>query len=173
MIKKFFPILVLLTFLGAALPARALTLELHSFPFPERRPVRLEMMPRSGAPAATMQAQVTYRKGQAQIEVNFEKMKPAILFGGDITCYVLWAVGRDGHAENLGELLTRKAAARLEFSTGKKEFSLLVTAEAFYLSGQPSELVALAQGTDSPLLVKGVGVGSEHFGEASQAGAGQ
>ncbi len=37
-------------------------------------------------------------------------MKPAILFGGDVTCYVLWAVTRDGTVENMGELWVRDAS---------------------------------------------------------------
>ena len=141
MLKKLLSFLLVSIVFGAWLPARAASMELHSMPFPERRPVYMDMMPRTGAPNAIMRAEVTYRKGQGRVEFSYENLKPAILFGGDVTCYVLWAVSRDGHAENLGEVLTRKASGRLPFSTGKKEFSLIVTAEAFYLAGAPSDLV--------------------------------
>ncbi len=141
MLKRLFPFLLVLVLTCAWLPARAASMELHSLSFPERRPVHVDMMPRTGAPNAVMRAEVTYKKGQGRVELSYDNLKPAILFGGDVTCYVLWAVSRDGHAENLGELLTRKASGRLTFSTGKKEFSLIVTAEAFYLAGAPSDLV--------------------------------
>jgi outer membrane protein OmpA-like peptidoglycan-associated protein len=132
---------LVLFFLASWLPVQAASIELHSFPFPEQRSVTVDMMPRTGAPVTAMKAEVLYKKGQARIELAFDQMKPAILFGGDVTCYVLWAVGRDGHAENLGEVLTRKKNDRLTFSTGKKEFGLMVTAEAFHLAGSPSEMV--------------------------------
>ena len=141
MLKRLLPFLLASVVIGAWLPARAASMELHSFSFPERRPVYVQMMPRTGAPNAVIRAEVTYKKGQGRVELSYENLKPAILFGGDVTCYVLWAVSRDGHAENLGELLTRKASGRLTFSTGKKEFALIVTAEAFYLAGAPSDLV--------------------------------
>ncbi len=141
MLKRLFPFLLVLVLTYAWLPARAASMELHSLSFPERRPIHVGMMPRTGAPNAIMRAEVIYKKGQGRVELYYEKLKPAILFGGDVTCYVLWAVSRDGHAENLGEVLTRKASGRLTFSTGKKEFSLIITAEAFYLAGAPSDMV--------------------------------
>ncbi len=107
MFKRLLPFLLGSVVIGAWLPARAASMELHSWPFPERRPVYVDLMPRTGAPNAVMRAEVTYKKGQGRIELSYDNLKPAILFGGDVTCYVLWAVSRDGHAENLGELLTR------------------------------------------------------------------
>jgi outer membrane protein OmpA-like peptidoglycan-associated protein len=123
----------------ATIPASAV--ELHVVQFPEKRPVQLPFTATSIAPAADIEAEVVYRQGQARIDLSYDDIKPAILFGGDITCFVVWAVTRDGQYENLGELWTRKLSGRLKFSTGKKNFALIVTAESFYLVGRPSELV--------------------------------
>jgi len=68
-------------------------------------------------------------------------MKPAVLFAGDVTCYVVWAVSRDGVAENLGELVVRDVKDEVTMSTAQKAFALLVTAEPYSLVQRPSSLV--------------------------------
>jgi hypothetical protein len=135
--------LTALVCLAVIAPAvKALPVELHNVQFPEKRQVDLSFRATQIAPAARIVAEVTYRQGQARIEMTYDAIKPAILFGGDVTCFVVWAVTRDGQTENLGELVTRKSSGKLTFSTGKKAFALLVTAESFYLVSQPSELVS-------------------------------
>jgi len=124
-----------------AAPLAAEAVELQSVAFPEKRLIELPIVNRPAAPAARVTAEVIHRQGQAKIEVSFSKMKPAILFGGDITCYVVWAITRDGKAENLGELLTPKSSGRLTFYSGQKNFALAVTAESYHLVSQPSELL--------------------------------
>jgi outer membrane protein OmpA-like peptidoglycan-associated protein len=134
--------LSILTCLTAALFATPTpAIPLQGMEFPEKRPVRLGFTATPIAPRAQLEAEVYYHDGQARIELDFDDMKPAILFGGDVTCYVVWAVTRDGQTENLGELVTRKRYGKMTFSTGKKTFALLVTAESYYLVGRPSELV--------------------------------
>ncbi|MCP3980092.1 MAG: OmpA family protein [bacterium] len=139
-----FPVLFVVVCLTLASPAGATepVVQLHDVTFPEKTPVSLSFKATPIAPAANLGADVVYRKGQARIELSYEAIKPAILFGGDVTCFVVWAVTRDGKAENLGELLTRKKSGKVTLSTGKKHFAMMVTAESFYLAGQPSELVA-------------------------------
>ncbi|HEX5854658.1 MAG TPA: OmpA family protein, partial [Thermoanaerobaculia bacterium] len=98
----------------------------------------------SATPAgATAEASVKFAGGQARIKVSFRAMEPAILFGGDISSYVVWAVTRDGVAENLGELIVSESndSGSQEYSTGKKQFALMVTAEPYDLVGKPAELV--------------------------------
>jgi hypothetical protein len=57
---------------------------------------------------------ILYDNGQASVKLNYEKMEPAVLFAGDISAFVLWAVTLDGSAENLGEAWpTRKAPRAL------------------------------------------------------------
>ena len=123
------------------LPAEAKTVELHAAQFPEQRMVELSFEATPIAPVAKLDADVYYRKGQARIELRFSSIKPAILFGGDVTCYVVWAVTRDGQIENLGELVTRRRSGKQDLSSGKKNFALMVTAESFFLVAKPSELV--------------------------------
>jgi outer membrane protein OmpA-like peptidoglycan-associated protein len=116
-------------------------LTLHQVTFPERAQVEVGFQRDTRAPDASMVAEVRHREGQANMEVRFRGMKPAILFGGDVTCYVLWAVTRDGTTENLGELWVRDDSETIEYSTGLKSFAMMVTAEAHSLVPAPSELV--------------------------------
>jgi outer membrane protein OmpA-like peptidoglycan-associated protein len=133
---------LLLTVAGLAVPqAAALEMTLHQATFPERKGVDIDFVGTARAPDARVRGDVRYSEGQAEIEVKFDDMKPAILFGGDVTCYVLWAVGRDGSVENLGELWVRGSDDKIETATGMKSFAMVVTAEAYPLVSRPSELV--------------------------------
>ncbi len=118
-------------------------LDLQVIRFPERRTVEFDMGQSAKIPAARIKAKVQFRSGQNRIEVKFERMKPAVLFAGDVTCYVLWAVNRDGGAENLGELWVRpeKDDDKLNFSTGLRTFALLITAESYSQVSKPSEMI--------------------------------
>lgn len=133
---------------AGALPLAASTEELHVIRFPERRDVEVEMQRSPRIPNAEMKAKVKFEEGQARIEIEYDNMKPAVLFAGDVTCYVLWAINRDGAAENLGELWVRpeKDEDKLKFSTGLRSFALLVTAEPYYQVARPSELVVFQNG---------------------------
>jgi outer membrane protein OmpA-like peptidoglycan-associated protein len=114
---------------------------LNQVTFPERNEIEIGFARDQRAPEATMIAEVKYREGQADMSIRFKEMKPAILFAGDVTCYVLWAVTRDGTAENMGELWVRETSDTIEYSTGQKSFAMMVTAEAHPLVSTPSELV--------------------------------
>ena len=78
---------------------------------------------------------------QARIELSFQHLQPAVLFGGQINSYVLWAITRDGVAQNLGELWGREESGKARFQTGLKEFAMLVTAEPIPGMARPSDLV--------------------------------
>lgn len=143
-------ILFTLTGLLVAAPlAHGSSVQLHSVQFPEKTPVQLSFNRTPIAPSARIMTEITYKRGQGRIDLYYQYMKPAILFGGDVTCYVVWAVTRDGRTQNLGELLTRRMSGKLEFSTGNKDFALMVTAESFYLVNQPSELVVFSNDPSS------------------------
>jgi outer membrane protein OmpA-like peptidoglycan-associated protein len=117
-------------------------LTLYAPLFPTGNSVSLDMHASPEAPRARVEAKVNFNKlGQAEIEIQYKDMKPAVLFGGDITSYVVWAVSKDGHAVNLGELPTRDAKGSARFRTGLKSFALLITAEPYYLVREPSEMV--------------------------------
>lgn len=158
MISKYFYISACMLFLLAIAPTRAaLDLELNVLRFGETRTVKLEMIGTQRVPGSQMSAEVKFEQGQSRIKISFKKMKPAVLFGGDITCYVLWAVNRDGVIHNLGELWVRpdEQNDELEFSTGLRNFSLLVSAEPNYQVMRPSELVLFwnAKEADPPVTV--------------------
>ncbi len=132
--------------LAAATIATAAELTLYQVTVPERRTVDVPMQPTAQAPRASMTAEMSFREGQATIEIRYSDMKPAVLFGGDITSYVLWAVARDGTFENLGELKVADDSDKLTFTTGLKAFSLLVTAETYPRVSSPSALVMFTSG---------------------------
>jgi outer membrane protein OmpA-like peptidoglycan-associated protein len=129
--------------LGVCLALSATPLDLNVIRLPERRTVEVNMISPRRIPESTMKAKIRFEEGQSRIEIDYDNMKPAVLFGGDITCYVLWAVSRDGGFENLGELWVRPERDKdsLLFSTGLRTFALLVTAEPYYQVERPSQLV--------------------------------
>ena len=114
---------------------------LNQVTFPERNQIDIGFVRDQRAPEATMIAEVQYREGQAEMKIKFREMKPAILFAGDVTCYVLWAVTRDGTVENMGELWVRETSDPVEYSTALKSFAMGVTAEAHPWVSAPSALV--------------------------------
>ena len=131
---------------------------LNQVTFPERNQIEIDFVRDQRAPEATMNADVQYREGQAEMKVRFREMKPAILFAGDVTCYVLWAVTRDGTVENMGELWVRDDSETVEYSTGLKSFAMMVTAEPHPLVSEPSELVMFRS-----LAAKGKKIPSAQF----------
>jgi len=137
--RIFLPYLLLIPMLQAA--STEVTLQVVRFP--ERKDVELSLLPTRRIPRASMSAKVKFEEGQSRIELSYDEMKPAVLFAGDVTCYVLWAVNRDGGVENLGELWVRPGRDKdsLKFLTGLRTFARMVTAEPYYQVGQPSELM--------------------------------
>ena len=128
----------------AAGVAHAGDVSLTAVTFPERTSIDVALAPTAAAPArAAAEASVKFAGGQARIRLSFSAMEPAILFGGDISSYVVWAVTRDGVAENLGELIVSEPhdSGSQEYSTGKKQFALMITAEPYDLVGKPAALV--------------------------------
>lgn len=115
--------------------------ELFAVQFPERQTVALEFGRVAPAPVATLKAEVTFRDKQSRIELTFKGMRPAVLYGGDVTSYVVWAVGPDGNYENLGELWVGTNNGKVSYTTGFKFFGLMITAEPYYLVDRPSALV--------------------------------
>jgi outer membrane protein OmpA-like peptidoglycan-associated protein len=128
----------------AVLSAQAGDIQLVSVAYPERQKVALAFTGASTAPAkAKVKGEVEYGQGQARVEVSYSGMQPAVLFAGDIAAYVVWAVSRNAAPENLGELIVEKkgASGSQTYSTGKKDFGLMITAEPYYLVSRPSDLV--------------------------------
>jgi outer membrane protein OmpA-like peptidoglycan-associated protein len=134
----------------AALPLEAADVPLAVIQFPERSGIDVALGASSRVVPAEAEASVKYRDGQADVEVEAKKLPPAILFGGDVTAYVVWAVSRDAIAENLGELIVKNNKASSRFRTGQKEFAILVTAEPYALVRKPSDLVCFTSVAPKP-----------------------
>ena len=133
----------------ATASAFAADLNLTAVTFPDGTTIDLPMARTAATPnVAKFEASVKFTAGQAKIEVSFKKMEPAILFGGDISSYVVWAITRDGAVENLGEMIVDESNASGSgmYQTPKKSFGLIVTAEPYFLVGKPSEIVIATSG---------------------------
>ena len=142
----------------AAGSAFATEFNLNAVTFPDGTTIDLSMARTNATPnAAKLDAAVRYKEGQAKVEVSFKKMEPAILFGGDVSSYVVWAITRDGAVENLGELIVNESndSGSFTYQTGKKAFGLIVTAEPFSLVGRPSEFVIATSGPADPKKAPG------------------
>lgn len=133
--------------------ASAAEFNLVAVTFPDGRSVDVPLARTNATPvAAKLRASVRFARGQARVEVSYRGMEPAILFGGDVSSYVVWCVARDGAVENLGELVvdTSDASGSGVFQTGRKSFGLVVTAEPYDLVGAPGDLVIATSGAADP-----------------------
>ncbi len=115
--------------------------------YPDKRSVEVPFITTNRAPdGATLEADVKVSEGQARIDVSFKRLQPAVLFGGNVTAYVLWAVSRAGIVENMGELVADGESGSGRFQTGMKEFAMLVTAEPLAGIWRPSDMVVFWSG---------------------------
>ena len=136
-----------LAVLGSARIVRAAETRLNVIQYPDKRSVEVPFTPTDRAPAgASLEADVKLAEGQARVDVSFKRLQPAVLFGGNVTAYVLWAVSRAGIFENLGELLADDESGSARYQTGMKEFAMLVTAEPLPGIWRPSDMVVFWSG---------------------------
>jgi hypothetical protein len=111
---------------------------------PDGGRIEVPMRSTSRQPDASGSARLTRRSGTTEIDVRLQAMKPASLYGGDYSTYVLWIVPRSGAAKNLGEIALDGSHARLKSAADESLFGLMVTAEPHFLVSAPSSFVALA-----------------------------
>ncbi|HUV13924.1 MAG TPA: OmpA family protein, partial [Acidobacteriota bacterium] len=104
---------------------------------------QFNMFPTRHLRESQMGAAVRIERGQARIELKYSKMRPAVLFGGDVISYVLWAVNPDGTPLNLGEVpvVNDDTSGKQQFSTSWTSFGLIVTLEAYAGVEKPSSLM--------------------------------
>jgi outer membrane protein OmpA-like peptidoglycan-associated protein len=143
-------IVATLVWCGAAVAADP---AITSVSYPERQSTSLVFAKTGAAPEkAELKGSVRYESGQARVSLSFSKMEPAVLFGGDIAAYVVWAISKNAAPENLGELIVLKksASGSQEFMTGKKDFALIVTGEPYYLVARPFDLVLFSSAPKDP-----------------------
>lgn len=89
-------------------------------------------------------ATVESKAGRVEIAAELDRLEPATRFGPEYLTYVLWAITPEGHAKNLGELLTDAGnSARIRVTTDLQTFGLIVTAEPYAAVRQPSNVVVM------------------------------
>ena len=129
--------------LAAATAELAAQTTLNAVLYPEGEKIDVKFETTQRAPKATLNAKVEAQQGQSRIEVDWKKLEPALLFGGDVNCWVMWAVTPEGVAYSLGELPVREdRSGDAVFMTPAKQFGLMVTAEPLPAVRRPSDLVA-------------------------------
>lgn len=95
-------------------------------------------------PMAKGDATVEAKAGRTEIDAKFERVDSPSRFGSGYLTYVLWAVTPDGHARNLGELLTSSSdKGHLHVTTELQSFGLIVTAEPYAAVRLPSDVVVM------------------------------
>ena len=159
--------------LAAVLAVQAGDTQIVSIAYPEKQKVDLAFHPSSAAPAkAKVKGAVEYAQGQATVDVSFSGMQPAVLFGGDIAAYVVWAVSRNAAPENLGELIVEKkgASGSQTYQTGKKDFGIMITAEPYYLVSRPCDVVVFTSAPANTKKVTGSSFIFQDFRPGPKAG---
>src|SRR5262249_9830730 len=160
-------IVALAALAGVASASAAAELPLNIIQYPDRRSVDVPFTPTGRGPTgASLQAEVELKEGQARIEIDYRKMQPALLFGGTITCYVVWAVSRSGLYENLGELFVDGENGDARYQTGMKEFAMFVTAEPVPGIWRPSDMVIFESGPTNSQYAKNSTLIFSAFGQA-------
>jgi outer membrane protein OmpA-like peptidoglycan-associated protein len=135
---------VILALASMAAGAAALAAEesLNAIVYPEKQGVKVGFAATDKVdPKASASASVTTEKGKTSVEVSYKKLNPALLFGGDVTSYVVWGVVPDGTVQNLGELRVRKDSGSDKYQSSQKTFAMIVTAEVAPMVEKPSGLI--------------------------------
>ena len=97
-------------------------------------------------PDASGEAKVEIKSkaGAASVEVNVKDLKTPSSLGAEFLTYVVWVVTPEGRTGNTGELLINKNGdGKLSATTPAQTFSVIVTAEPYYVVRIPSEMVVL------------------------------
>jgi outer membrane protein OmpA-like peptidoglycan-associated protein len=123
---------------------------LTSVLYPENSQVKLPISGTQRAAAATISGTVKYGSGQSAITLDYKQLQPAVLFGGDIVAYTVWAISPDGATENLGGIGNDGSdKGNLAYQTPSRNFALIITAEPIVSVRAPGELVVWFSGTPS------------------------
>jgi outer membrane protein OmpA-like peptidoglycan-associated protein len=168
MSKNRLAILTLVFVLAASVLAAAEEIQLNALMLRDGSSIDLYFVKTNRAPnKAAMQASLSFSGGQTTVKLMFQKMEPAVLFAGDISAYVLWAVTLDGSAENLGEVVVDKknASGSQPYFTGKRNFALMVTAEPFSTVNRPTNLVLFTSSQTKAINVQYTPFSFKNFSE--------
>ena len=111
--------------------------------YPEGKKIEVILQGTDRLPGAGGEAEVKREKGVTVIDVRLNQLKPAYMFGGDYSTYVLWTVSPEGHADNVGEIIQDGSEGHMKVTTPLDTFGMFVTAEPDYLVSSPSRFVVL------------------------------
>lgn len=111
--------------------------------YPEGATITVELQGTERDPQAFGKAKVERKRGETDVKIKLEDVKPATYFGGDYSTYVLWVVSPEGHVDNAGEFIVRGDDIKLNVSTPLQTFGMFVTAEPHFLVSNPSEYVVM------------------------------
>jgi outer membrane protein OmpA-like peptidoglycan-associated protein len=138
--------------------ASASEIGLTSVLYPEGKSIDVPIAGTQRAPAAELKAKVQHRSGQSTIEIQYKQLEPAVLFGEDFVSYVVWTVTPDGSVENIGGFANDGSKqGKASFSTGKRDFALMITAEPIATVRTPGDLVVFFSGTPAVKNVRPTG----------------
>ena len=144
--------------------ASAADVTLHVVHLPERTTVAVPFVSTARTPAsATLEGELRVDGARTRVALSWKKMKPALLFGGNVTSYVAWTVTKDAAVENLGELFVNGARGEAAFSTSRRDFGLMVTAEPFPGVTRPSDIVVFTGGAPKPGKEQGEAIAFGRF----------
>jgi outer membrane protein OmpA-like peptidoglycan-associated protein len=129
-------------------------------------------------PLAKGGATVESKAGRTEIDARFDHLSAPTRFGREYLTYVLWAITPEGHARNLGEILTGSSdKSDLQATTELQAFGLIVTAEPYAAVRQPSDVVVLENqprpdtiGSREPIRAKYELLPRGHYNYDVQAG---
>jgi outer membrane protein OmpA-like peptidoglycan-associated protein len=144
-------------------------------------PTRIDFRGTVLMPPANGEAVVESKAGRTVIDAKLSHINSPTRYGGGYLTYVLWAITPEGHAKNLGEVLTDASdRAKLSVTTDLQAFGLIVTAEPYAAVRQPSDVVVVENevrpdtiGHVEPILAKAELLPRGHYTYhiASQASA--
>ena len=95
-------------------------------------------------PEAKGEASVESKRGRTEIDVKVDNLVPPTRFGREYLTYTLWAITPEGAPHNIGEVIPNGSnKARMHVTSDLQAFGLIVTAEPYSASRQPSDVVVL------------------------------
>jgi outer membrane protein OmpA-like peptidoglycan-associated protein len=104
-----------------------------------------ELMP--GA-AGEAKVQAKAKAGLTNIEVTVRDMASPSKLGAEYLTYVLWVVTPDGRSGNSGEIfINNEGEGKLTTTTPAQTFSMIITAEPYFVVRVPSERIVLTMET--------------------------
>ena len=93
-------------------------------------------------PQVTGRAKVDGKAGRLAINVEVQKLQPAITMGGQYLTYVLWAITPEGRAGKLGEIVPGdNGKSSIDVTTDLQAFGLIITAEPYFAVTRPSDVI--------------------------------